>query len=326
MSSLRALVRAVLLEDDETLKKWALVDGNPVERELAKIGIVPLHRGTDQTSELGAGQNNVVLDVVYGGKRAVARISEKMEELDSLTTFVAHAKAMPTKYHKHFPKIHKTFEIEVESEHNIQYFYGAVVEMLDPLPPGLEFDLDFQSIKGKLQRARVSALMADNWVLEGIIQDSSERRDVQAELLHLYEESIRPHLLSWVNKSLIEFDDWMNGLIDKHTSGMSQSESKPYYIFNRGLLEALKGAVIPHEPTSSRQRSRMPDNHPSAKVREFYEFLQALEGSGMKYGDLHTGNFMVRRSTGDFVIVDPGYFDASNDESGSRSFDPPSGS
>ena len=28
----------------------------------------------------------------------------------------------------------------------------------------------------------------------------------------------------------------------------------------------------------------------------------------MPWGDLHTGNFMVRRSTGDFVVIDPGYF------------------
>jgi len=326
MKSLRALVRAVLLEDDEKLKRWALSGGDPIERELAKIGIVPLHRGAEQTSKLGEGQSNVVLDVVYNGKRAVARISEEMEELDKLTTFVAHVKAMPTKYHKHFPNIYKTFEIKTRSMYNKQYFYGAVVEMLDPLPPGLEFDLDSQSIDGNLQRARVSALMADNWVLEGIIQDSSERRDVQAELLHLYEESIRPHLLSWVNKPLDGFDEWMNGLIDKYTIGMTQVESKPYYIFNKELLDALKGAVIPTDPTWLRGRSRIPGNHVSAKVREFYEFLQALEESGMKHGDLHTGNFMVRRSTGDFVVVDPGYFGSGNDKSGSRSFDPPSGS
>jgi len=326
MSSLRALIRAVLLEDDEKLKKWVLADGNPVERELVKIGIVPLRRGAEQISKLGEGQNNVVLDVVYNGKRAAARISEEMEELDSLTTFVAHVKAMPTKYHKHFPNIYKTFEIKTRSRWDNQYYYGAVVEMLDPLPPGLEFDLDFQSINGNLQRARVAALMADNWVLEGIIQDSTEQRDVQAELLHLYEENIRSQLLSWVNKPLSDFDEWLNNVIDKHTVGMTQNESKPYYIFNKGLLTALKGAVIPTEPTQSRQQSRMPDNHVSAKVREFYEFLQALEESGMKHGDLHTGNFMVRRSTGDFVIVDPGYFDSSNDESGSRSFYPSSGS
>jgi hypothetical protein len=80
--------------------------------------------------------------------------------------------------------------------------------------------------------------------------------------------------------------------------------------------------IIPFEPIASRARNSMARGHSSRKVREFYEFLEALSDVGMTWGDLHTGNFMVRRSTGDFVVVDPGYFNSDNsDNSGSRNSD-----
>lgn len=318
LDELRALVRDVLLEDEAVVKKWAVAHGNPIERALAEKDIVPLFRGADQTSELGAGQNNVVLDVLYKGKRAVARISDNPNEPRSLLDFVAQAGKLPAKYKKHFPKIFTTFDLNVEKQH----YYGAVVEMLDPLPPGLEFDLDYQSYKGNVQRARVAALMNDNWIVEGIIEDATAIRGVQAELLRMYEESIRPKLLSWVNKPLDDFDEWLDSIVTKHANNAKYPRA--YVNFERGVMQALKSAVIPYEPTDSKLNSRMSETHASKQVRDFYEFLQALENAGTKWGDLHTGNFMMRRQTGDFVVVDPGYFDSGNKESGSRSFDPPS--
>jgi len=326
LRELRQLVRAVLLEDDEKLAKWALDGGTPLERELAKKGILVLHRGSKQESELGAGQHNVVLDVAYKGKRAAARISNDYSQVSSLLEFVAHAKKMPAKYHKHFPRVYTTFEVEVESEYNLEHLYGAVVEMLDPMPPGLEHDLDDQSlVRDKLQRSRVAALVKDNWVIDGIVDDATKVLVFQREILDMYEDAIRPHLQSWAGKPLSDFDEWLTKVTDEHAE--RSANKRAYNVFNQGLLRALKSAVIPHEPTTSRGGGRLPDNHASKQVRDFYQFLQEMEGTGMKWGDLHTGNFMMRRGTGDLVIVDPGYFDSSSDSSRSGSgYDPPSGS
>jgi len=296
----------MLLEDEDMLKKWALTSGTPVEHELAKKGIVPIQHGAEQTSKLGSGRTNTVLDVIYKGRRAVARMSEDMDELDKMVNFVSKANSLPAKYRKHFPKILTTFDLEIESEHSIEYYYGAVVEQLDPMPPGLEFDLDHQSLVGNLQRSRASAVLNNHKLVEDIADDATDIKDVRDELITMYELDIRGKLLSFVGKPINDFDEYLVGVIDKHADG--RKFNRAYYKFGRGLLTALRGATIPHEPTSSRAEKQVAIGHPSRKVREFYEFLEALKNAGMEWSDLHTGNFMVRRETGDFVVVDPGDF------------------
>ncbi len=312
MNRLREVVRGVLLEDESMLKKWALAHGTSVEKELAELDIIPLHRGEEQTSLLGSGMANEVLDVLYKGKRAVARFSHRLSELESLTDFVGFKSQLPSKYAKHFPKIYTEFAFVADE----MSCYGAVVELLDPLPPGLEFDIDSISLNDNLQRSRVSALLNDHSLVEDIAEDASAIKSVQDDLISMYEQDIRSRILSFVGKPIDEFDEFLDKVVEKH--GKDHKFNVAFARFEKGLLDSLRATIIPQQPVTSKARNNMARSHSSGKVREFFDFLEALSDVGMEWSDLHTGNFMVRRSTGDFVVVDPGYFNSdNNDDSGS---------
>ncbi len=304
LSHVRALVRQVLLEDEEALKRWAVDHGNSIESELAKLDIIPLHRDSKQTSQLGAGMYNVALDVVYNGKRAVARYSKNRKELQSLLDFVKISETMDQKYRKHFPKIYKTFDFATDT----QEYYGAVVELLDEIPPAIKFDLDAMSLSDNLQRSRVQALLSNDQIPISIAQHATSTPAIHDELLSMYNTSIKPKLESWIGKSLYEFDSWLNDIIE--IEALSSKEDGAFYRFHRAINRVLRGTVIPTTASNSAVEKALPKTHVSSKVREFYEFLEALNDEGVAYDDLHTDNFMVRRGTNDFVVVDPGFFES----------------
>lgn len=318
---LRQLVRSLIVEDEEKLKRWAEAEGTPIEKELAKLGIVPIHHGEEQTSKLGSGMYNIAIDVLYKGRRAVARVSKNPEELSSLLEFVGFKEVMDPKYSKHFPKVFKTFEFEADdirivgndrgrrddygdpiglSDEPIKY-YGAVVELLDPIPPGLEFDMDTIGLDDTLQSSRVSGLL-DGDAIDDLIQQATSRPDDAEAIRKVFALEIKPKLRSFIGKPLVDLDEFIDGAIEGHNS-------VAFRRFGAGLIRLVRGSVIPQNAGHSSVEKIRAKNHPSSKVKEFMEFLEALEAEGMSWDDLHTGNFMVRRSTGDFVVVDPGFFE-----------------
>ncbi len=295
---LRALVRAVLVEDATTLKGWALHGYNPFERELAKLDIVPVGRGKSGSSELGSGLYNVVHEVVYKGRRAAARYSRRKEELESLLTFVSYRDKLDPKFRKHFPKVYTTFEFAID---NVPY-YGAVVELLEPMPPGLEFDIDHMSLSKNLQRSRV-AIVSKPSVVKALLP-KHVTPDVGKELLAFFERELKPLLNKLIGQPLSVVDDKLVDLGDVKV----RESNAPYMGFINFVFKALRGEVIPTGSESSRVTAAVAPKHPAKSVRDLYKFIQTLKTHGLQAEDLHTGNFMIRPGTHDFVVVDPGLF------------------
>lgn len=290
---LRECVREILLEDIATLKKWMLASYNPEERELAKLDIIPVGRGKRGESEIGAGLFNRVREVLYKGKRAAARYSNRPEELQSLLKFVDFRQKLAPKYRKHFPKVYTTFEF---NGGGIK-FYGAVLELLEPMPAALEFDIDTMSLRHTLQRSRVSLLDKPGFVRRLLPKGTPEDH---RKILSMFKKELKPLIDSMIGQKLDDVDE----AIINHAYSKQWSM---YSDFAVGVWKTLRSEVIPSSGENSRE-SIAASKHHSKAVRDFYDFLQALKEHGLQWEDLHTGNFMVRPGTNDFVVVDPGLF------------------
>jgi hypothetical protein len=294
IDNLRELVRAVLLEDLSKLKNWALQSYNPIERELAKLDIIPVGRGDRGDSQLGAGLFNTVHEVMYKGKRAAARYSVRREELENLLMFLTYRDRLPSQYRKHFPKLYTTFDFKI---HGIPY-YGAVVELLEPMPAALEFDIDIMSLNNNLQRSRVNIVSQSSVIKKLLPKNTSP--EVTKQLLAFFQKELKPTLNRLIGQPLTVVDDELVALAD------SQNE-EVYNKFIYAVFRALRDEVIP-SGADSRSADALAPQHPSKAVRDFYKFINALKAEKLQVEDLHTGNFMIRPGTGDFVVVDPGLF------------------
>jgi hypothetical protein len=290
-------VRSILLEDENLLKKWTINAEDDMERELAKLGIYPIERGDKGNSKLGQGMYNTVLDVVYNGKRAAARYSDKFDELRKFLLFTSYKDKLPKQYAKHFPKVYKQFELFVGRKR----MYGVVVELLDELPPGLLHDLDNQGVE-VVRKSRVSALKDPELIVDLAVESSPKDVEEQKTFVDLFNEKIAPALGALIGKPIDDYEDLLYKVV---MSSFSKSRRK----FYDKLLSAVKLTTIPMSGSEYQSgSSAVAKRHPSKSVREFQEFLLALKEAGLPWDDLHTGNFMMRRGTEDLVVVDPGLF------------------
>jgi hypothetical protein len=305
MHPLRQIIRKILLEDDKLLNKWNSNSKNSLQQELSKLGIYTISRGEDDSYNLGAGMHNFVVDVVYKGKRCVARMSKSLDERNSLLRFVSYKDRLPEKFHKHFPKIYKTFEIKQQFTAKL---YGTVVEILDPLPPALYHELGEHENESeetdKIRSSRIQLLKDEDLVLD-IIENVISLRDKQQFYFSTYLEEILPKLDSLAGVSIYEAEDLF-------TDGFDTKKADPLYSFTvrEKIVEDLIGVLSQSAiPVFSNDPHQISKHNQSSKVQEFYQFLLELEQLGLSWGDLHVDNYMMRRDTGDLVVVDPGYFE-----------------
>ncbi len=295
MSLLRTYVRLLLVEDENVLKRWISREGSPLEVALAQKGAVPVKRGKADSSVLGEGSYNKVIEVVYKGKRAAARCSTLKEELDSLKTFMKYKEIMLPEHQKHFPVVYDTFDLDTKEGS----WFVAIVELLDPLPPGLKHDLEVQPTNGILHRSRVDLLIND----ESIAQEIADGFNNRDDLLEMYKDAIEPTLMSLVGESIMDIQPTLQQATAKYWSRQNR------YRFIQLIASVLRNSVIPNQRSLGVTKNKtVADVHPSKKVREFYDFLKELQDLGLEWADMHTDNFMVRRSTNDLVVVDPGFF------------------
>lgn len=297
-------------EPEKLLKKWELQGRGmnaSVTRELAARDIIPIRRGETDTNVLGAGMYNTVFDVVYKGKRAATRVSTEPDELESFLKFISYKDRMPAKYAKHFPHVYTTFEFQLDDGETAK---GAVVELLSPLPTNLKHDLRRQSLmKGKLQKERVYTLISDPNVIEKIAKECSPRNSLVASyLVDSFNNEVAPFLKSSIGEPLTQAIEKVKRIIysELEMSGVGPKSRQSYYDFAQEIVDVLYEDVI---PTDYGTASRAAQHHPASSVREFYDFLLALHNVGMSWSDLHSENFMMRKGTGDLVVVDPGLFE-----------------
>ena len=289
---LRKLVRCVLREN-ETLKKWNLKDEeDEIGHALAKLGIYVLHSGEEDKILLGQGAFNKVYDVTYKNKHAVARISSSQDEVDALKMFESYKDVVPKKYAKHFPKVYLYFEISVGSRKNVTLF-GAVVEKLQELPPGLKHDLKSQFT---INPHRLAVL--DRPTVISMAKQSSSDPKIQRRMVAFYFDEILPRVEKLSGKHI----DYLDTVIDEILPATAE-----YRKFYNLLYLSQANEVIGINADEHERRNILAKKNPSKSVRQFNEFLNVLTEAGLEWDDMHSGNFMMRKN-GDIVIVDPGAF------------------
>jgi hypothetical protein len=305
MNNLRQLIRHVLLENEETLKKWNSNSKDAIKRELSKLGIYTISRGENDEYELGRGAYNRVIDAVYNGKRCAVRLSNSERELKAYLDFMEYKDILIQKYAKHFPQIYKTFEITLglNTKTLQSKLYGIVVEILDPLPPALyrEFDLgsglDGDYLDYKIRRSRIQLLKNEDLIADLAEKNESIHGDKE-KLVAAFMNNIFPYLDDLVGKNY----EVAQELFEDKLGFFSPD-------FIADLLNVIEYYAIPTRGwTNKPKNAAVAKYNPSSKVREFYEFLLALKNAGMTWVDLHIDNYMMRKGTGDLVVVDPGLF------------------
>jgi len=304
---LREVVRRSLVENEELLKKWALGEKkSEIGQELAKLNIIPIKRGAEDTAKLGEGAFNMAFDVVYRGKRCVARLSHDDREVRMLLKFSEFKSKLPPQYAKHFPEIYTTFKFDTPS---LGDYSGAVVELLDPMPPTLKSDLEYKMYNQRLPASRVHEITENPEFIADVVKKIAPYNErVQEELISLFETEIVPFLQKSIGKEVSDVAGAIRKIVNVGKE-KNQNGTDAYFQLHQMIEKAIRDYVVPNSSSRDKENISVAKYHTSSAVREFYDFLKALEGAGMSWRDLHTDNFMMRKSTGDLVVVDPGMFD-----------------
>lgn len=326
---IKEYIRLVLESSEdqtERLKRWALAHGNETEKYLTSIDVVPIPHSEKGYSKLGSGSYNTVYEVIWEGIRCVARVSIYRDEFVKMKQFIDTEYDLPPKYRVHFPKVYRTI---MNDEHKI---YGVVMELLEPLNIHLETDLDYRNYEDKISTGRGfirnELLNKRSNLVIGIINSAVRRQAyenkrnvdrIKNELSLFYEYEILPIIKNAISKN----DDV--GSVSDSIKKMCRNRSdeilaedptlwnvyyRVYLDFANEIITALYHNLIPYDAKGMRNSAAdsIIASHPSKAIKRFYEFLKVLKKNGVSYSDLHTGNFMVRPSTGDIVVVDPGLF------------------
>ena len=306
-------------KEEDKLKTWALAHGDRVEQLLASIGIIPIPHGKLATSQLGRGSFNTVYEVIWNGKRVVARVSDDRNEMLKMQDLLHIKMQVANKYKVHFPQVYDYIdEPEVPA-------FGCVMEMLKPLDVHLSHDLDSGGFNKKIKTYRQSVinqlLDVNSELVKGTINElvrfTDSRHDIRRGIKQdpeVQKDKLRKFFTSKVIplvKSAIKENLTANALATNIEENIAETDDRIIISFVYMLRKHLLHSFVPMtNKTGSHTFGKRAaiSTFPSKQVKKFYEFLGILESIGVTYDDLHTDNFMIRPSTGDIVIVDPGFF------------------
>lgn len=303
----------------EKLKKWALNHGNDLEKGLAELGYPPIPRG-GHNSFLGSGVHNSVYEVNYNGKRAAARMSMSKFENAALKEFMSLKDRVPDEYKVHFPVVYEYVDVITPAK---KHWTGAILEFLQPLNVHLDFAMGPARDK-KLaiaKRHEINTIADKNSTVNRKIFESSyfetlgdSEKDMKEKAKKLY-EYIRSTAVSVITEDMTgeEFYSELFKNLDL------SAYPRPMFRFAEecigNITAYLTDYTVPHSLTNLKlfKTKKTFDaaikSHPDTKAQKLYEFLNYLHDEmGISWEDVHTGNFMVRPNTGDYVIVDPGKF------------------
>jgi serine/threonine protein kinase len=296
LSSIINLYAAISAEEN-LLRKWhehELVywDDNLTLKtdDLIDLGITPIQKQKlyDYSSFLGAGRFNKSYEGLYNGNHVAIKITTKPQEITAIQEIKQLSKDKSIS--KNLPKIYDVKEI---SKRNTT-IYIAIVEFLKPL--GYELKLEFDELsenKSELVFNKMKKLLSDKKELENILL--VDMPDDIFDKINQDYDNIKSKLASMTEYSVVQSLIW---IIKKHIKlSQTQEDNIKSYIY----------PFLPENFTIDKKHEKLSPISP--KVNEFINTLTILNDKyGIRYNDLHTGNIMIRPSTGDLVISDFGSF------------------
>lgn len=98
----------------------------------------------------------------------------------------------------------------------------------------------------------------------------------------------------------------LSDIISKYIKNIKEFDEIDFYSMNN-IIDSVVNCIDTNlSSTANNSLVQYKSNIPGAK--EFYESLKELENYGVYSNDLHSGNIMIRPSTGEIVIADIGHF------------------
>ena len=298
IKELRELVKKIVLEvseEEKTLEKWA---GDWLDKALAAVGAFPVPRGDRATSAFASGASNDVREVLWKGKRAVARLSYKPDERSKMMELLSYKQLLPSKYRVHFPRVYTTVDIWDPQEN--APVYGTIGEMLEPLPAAVLADIQYLKRSSRIPSWRVENVVADADGLELVARAAMRNNNVP---LDRSRKAIRDIALPMLWKMSSEGTEALEVAEKLQGALETQLGKDGARTVAREISSLLKRELVPADQSNDPVM-----DYGSKKFRDFHNFLRALAEAGLPWADLHEDNFMVRPGTGDIVVVDPGQF------------------
>jgi len=289
------------------LKKWA-PSYSDLENRLNEIGLTPIPHG-ENDSFVGSGIQAQAYEVLYNGKRAIAKViaRELAKDVVPYVTMQKLIKIMPREYARHFAEVYDIIEDE-------ELGYIIVMEMLFPVDVGTftvnfakeEFDPDF--FKNKVY------IMAKNM----LFNKDEGKKAVAKVILKLYPELGMSKALKISNKCEPEIDAMFEVLLDYDKidiieqfnalakninkflpNNINKEHTSRFSLFMREFLEE----TFPNDSKKSR------NVHGNEKLEKLLRALDFIKNEyNIDWYDTHGDNIM-QKPNGDLAIIDYGLFD-----------------
>lgn len=323
----------LLFEVSEEEYLLSLESGSQVENELAKHGIVPIKRpqhikqqnSKSYSSLLGRGDYTFAFEVLYKGKRAVAKVTDSEKDIDNVLALDALREQLPADVAKHVLQVYAYVDLpKIKRE-------CVVVEMLAPMPASLKHEywggselggkdydrskLRYDALVDKIDEFLLTVLSVSNLRL---VLDKNELRGLRNRIVNNKDfDALKPKFLS----TSIPIETYLYKIFYKELSSKQFSEKlkqKKYDVDQ--MASALTDKFVDYMfayvtgdkvPVSLRDKKQLDltKMHEDKRVKSFVRALEYLRDKhGVNWFDMHKLNVMVRPSTGDLVISDPGLF------------------
>jgi hypothetical protein len=334
---LRELIKLTLLEfkgEEEKLRGWFEDSGDESESLLAKHGLVMLQSPKENernnvSSMLGRGYYSRAYEVLYKGKRAVAKITKSKKDVETLVHLESLRDKLPERMAKHILKVYETFEIK---DDNGITNYVAVIEHLVPMPKSLKTEYWTGDVENKKTNDRKSALLDDSQDIASILVDvivdaikklrSKSLREKMSKLFTAQAlRSIKKHVSNDENIADKIKDDDLNTSIDNTERYVKDVLKRSNIVIRKDVMSMIAYDLL-YTIGQASKGERFPSNAKDetektltklSKDKRIYDLWKTLEYLKSKHGiewwDVHQENVMVRPSTGDLVISDPGMFE-----------------
>lgn len=298
-----------------------------------------------QTAFLGKGQYGKVFRAAYKGKEVAVKVTTDEAEADNWITINQIVESAPPEVARHVPRIYQIIKDEDEYGDPIIII---VMEVLKPLSGHVKEKLfgqegfagpgGTQALGPASKRSRervnkgkersIAELMKDvNMLFEGFNRALNGVKttmgiDLEAHIKQdLFKRIMDFKPLAAGAEPVLDFPIYVAAQLVQVVGALSPPEKEKYttmphpipsigyYIGDeivKFLRETVKAGNFPWTADVPSEDRNIYQNIPEAK--SLLDALEYLESYGVSWHDVHSGNIMVRPSTGDLVIVDVGLY------------------
>jgi serine/threonine protein kinase len=320
-----------------------LVTFAPLEKKDRSDPDEPVQHGS--TSFLGSGSYGKVFRAVYKGKEVAVKVTDDEAEVANWMIINSILETAPPDVVKHFPRIYAIIQ---DDEFTDQVLNIIVMELLKPLNSILKEKLfggegfvegggtraevpmsDRARVRmNKGKEESIMSLMKDEMVLFEafkraiMVAEKSAGIGISGPIRQeLFKRILNFKPLGTGGEPVLDFTIYVTAQFAQIIEALRPEEKEPYTSLPNNitglgyqigdeiikyLRDTAKAGNFPWTASISSSDRDVYKNIPEAN--SLLKALEYLESYGVSWHDVHSGNVMMRPSTGDPVIVDVGLY------------------